>query len=184
MKLADSNVSQKCQQMSLSYVKSVELYHWKVSWAVKWFISKLRTLWNLLIFRVLDESKALIMAFSPSSAQHRGLDNEQGQDALFRGSILGKRRPCGGTGCCQYLLWKLATHPGWSTDSVRSSLLEQSLWFLSVALIVQYQWCRKQLLKNAHLSPSIHEESPEMSSWSAAFLCGINVFLFPFSPFF
>lgn len=70
-------------------------------------ISKLRVLLNLLIFRVLHENRALIMASSPSSAQHRGPDNEQGLDALsFRGSILGKGRHCGGTGCCLYLLWK------------------------------------------------------------------------------
>lgn len=79
MKPTDSKPSQKSKQTSFNCVNSLLIFSTEKSHNNKKFISTLTALLKLLTHRVLSKSRVLIMASPPSSAQHRGLDNEKGQ---------------------------------------------------------------------------------------------------------
>lgn len=120
------------------------------------------------------------MASPPLVLSTEGLTIKRAKtDSLFsRGSIPGKTRHPGGTGCCQYLLWKKPTFTSPVPIVWESSSLEQPLRFPSVALVRQHQWYRKQFFQKPLFVHTRNHQAWVLSPSSLGWMC------FPYSPLF
>jgi len=82
MKPTDGKPSQKSKQTSFSCAQSLWIFSTEKSHSNKKFTSTLTALLKSLTRRALSKSRVLIMASPPSGAEHRGLENEKGQNGV------------------------------------------------------------------------------------------------------